>query len=362
MSWARRLTIVAAVLALGDGIAIVSPIGWFYYRSATQGQALITQERQVITNASQTGGSGVCVPTFSDTASGPQGLLEASEIDLVAPVLAGDGDATLNVAVGHVTGSVWPSQPGTMVLAAHDVTYFSQIDKLKLGEVLTFVTACRTYVYRVIAQQVVRTGAALYSSPSQSLLVMETCYPINALFLTSQRYLVFAELVDVRDTGSTPSAVALPSVPTVPAPATLAAQGLTLATNDTPLGVLTLAGTPTASWEQSPAPINDEAAVLASYFAAVRSIEQDQAGWWSQLVLSVPFGAGSPLRGAKISAYQGQLMSVLDVQGRSLNGAQLNGVIDVSGGGQPGTYALQVVMADLNDQLLLTQWVMTPTR
>ncbi len=55
-------------------------------------------------------------------------------------------------------------------------------------------------------------------------------------------------------------------------------------------------------------------------------------------------------------------MSVLDVQGRSLNGAQLNGVIDVSGGGQPGTYALQVVMADLNDQLLLTQWVMTPTR
>jgi sortase A len=353
----RGITIGAGVVLIVAGLGIGVHIGAFYLRSSTRGAALKKQFHHEVKRVQAAQAS--CTP-LGDNVPGPQGLVVASTIGLSAPVEAGDEDSVLNVAVGHITGSVWPDEPGTTLLAAHDVSYFSQIDKLQVGQTVTFSTPCITYVYKVTGHQIVASGSPLYSTSSQSLLVLETCYPLNALFITSQRYLVTASLQrDVSRTTAVPTTLAAPGAPTVPAPAPLAAQGLTLDDNDVQLGELAVSGTPSLEWQQSPDPLSDEAAALADYFAGLRSALQSQAAWWAQLAPLVAFSDSQPLQGARMS-YTGSLTPTLEADGTTLTGAEIDVSLEVSGGSEPGHYALHVQEVVANGALQITQWTMTP--
>ena len=353
----RRVTIGVGVVAIVAGLGIGVHIGSFYLRSSTQGGAL---KKQFHHEVKQVQTAHASCTALGDNVPGPQGLVQASSIGLSAPVEAGDDDSVLNVAVGHITGSVWPDEPGTTLLAAHDVSYFSQIDKLQVGQTVTFSTPCISYVYTVTGHQIVAAGSPLYSTPSQSLLVLETCYPLDALFITSQRYLVTASLQrDVPRATAVPTTLAAPGAPTVPAPAPLAAQGLTLDANDVQLGELAVTGTPSSEWQQSPDPLSDEAAALADYFAGLRSAEQNQGTWWAQLAPSVPFTDSQPLQGADMS-YTGSLTPTLEADGSTLTGAEIDVGVEVSGGSGPGRYTLHVQEVVTNGALLITEWTMTP--
>ena len=330
----RRITFGVAIVAIVAGLGIGVHIGSFYLRSSSQGAAL---KRQFHHKVHQVQTAHASCTALGDSVPGPQGLVQASSIGLSAPVEAGDDDSVLNVAVGHITGSAWPDEPGTTLLAAHDVSYFSQIDKLQVGQTITFSTPCITYVYTVTRHQIVAAGSPLYSTASQSLLVLETCYPLNALFITSQRYLVTASLQrDVSSVTTVPAILPVPTAPTVPAPAPLAAQGLTLDDNDVQLGELAVTGAPSTQWQQGPEPLSDEAAALADYFAGLRSAEQVQATWWAQLAPSVPFTDSQSLQGAHMS-YTGSLTPTLVADGSTLAGADIDVGVDVSGGARPGT-------------------------
>jgi sortase A len=345
-----------AVVAIVGGLAIGGQIAAFYLRSSTKGAALKIQYHHEATRI-QT--QHLSCPALSDAATGPEGLVSAPSIGLSAPVEAGDGDSVLNVAVGKVPGSVWPDQPGTMLLAAHDVTYFSAIDKLQVGQAVEFSTPCVTYVYKVMAHQIVAAGSPLYTTPAQSLLVMETCYPLNALFITSQRYLVTAALErSVSKATTVPPEPSVAPAPTVPAPPQLAAQGLTLDDNDVQLGVLNLSGSPSPSWQQGPDPLSDEAAALADYFAGLRTAEQNQAAWWTQLAPAVPFADAQPIIGEHLS-YVGSLTPTLDINASTFSGAAIDVDVEVSGGSAPGRYALHVQESLTNGSLVITQWTMT---
>jgi sortase A len=360
VGWVHRhrwLSLAVALVLILGGLAIGTHIATFYARSASGGSGLVKQFHHQAAAAAERPAN--CV-ALGDTVSGVQGLVEASTIGLNAPVEAGVDDSVLNIAVGHVPGSVWPNQPGTTLLAAHDVSYFSAIDQLNPGQIIEFATPCDTYVYRVTGHQIVAAGSPLYTTPAQSLLILETCYPLNALYITSQRYLVTASLAKVLIRGATvPSQIAQPTAPTVPAPAELAAQGLTLDQNDVQLGVLDLSGSPAVAWKQGPEPITDEAAVLADYFAGLRTAAQNQPSWWTVLAPAVPFAQSQPLQGAHMT-YASSLTPTLVVQGSILTGAAIDVSVDVTGGSAPGRYALHVVESVSAGQLLITQWSMQP--
>ena len=276
-----------------------------------------------------------------------------------APVVGGDSNTTLDVAVGHVPASAWPGQPGTSVLVAHDVTYFSNIGNLANGAIIDYVTPCATYSYRVTGHQIVTQGSPIYSNPSESILVLETCYPVDALYFTDQRYLVTASYLWTSRIGAAVPTVTAAASPTVPAPAALASQGLTLATNDAPLGTLSIGGAPASSWRQSSGPFDDEAAVLADYFAAMHAAAQGQSTWWAALAPAVPVSAAAPLQDASISKYDRALDITLTAHGATLTGASLAADISVAGGPAPGAYTLSVTIADTEGTLIVTGWSMT---
>src|SRR5580704_16089616 len=166
-TWRRRIALLLACAAIATGMGIGGSILLYLHHSQTAGQALVHQEERKIARAnasgqcSATSASSTSIPTSSSTSSAnvtvPSGqpaggipagssdvgsqqvqlVLKIPKLGLVAPVLQGVDDPELNVGVGHVPSSSWPGLTGPDVLSAHDVTWFSEIDRLKLGDQIT---------------------------------------------------------------------------------------------------------------------------------------------------------------------------------------------------------------------------------
>jgi sortase A len=305
-------------------------IGWFLVNSSVRGAALVRQERNSIAAAGHGLGGCQTLPGVT-TGNSPQGLLEVPALGLVAPVLQGTTDSVLDEAVGHVVGSAWPGHPGTSVLSAHDVTWFSGIGALRPGDVLRYVTPCRTFVFQVTAHHIVAAGSPVYTTQA-STVVLDTCYPFNALYITSTRYLVYASLASAMPTHPLSAPPSPPPVPVVPAPPRLAAQGLGLDKNYAPLGTLTITGSPSPAWRQSSAPIKVHFAVLAAYFGVIRSAEQGERSWWAALAPSVPVSAAAPIWDGELSGYATPLDIAIEVHGSQVASATLSTMVSTAAG------------------------------
>ncbi len=290
-----------------------------------------------------------------------RGLLEAPALGLVAPVEEGTGDAVLDDAVGHVPASTWPERgAGTAVFSAHDVTWFSGVDRLDRGDTIRYVTPCRTYTYRVTGHRVVRAGFPVYDTATPSL-VLDTCYPLDALYPTSGRYLVYATLAR--------AARAPPGVPwrrpgrqwlAVPAPPALARQGLGLGHNYVPLGTLRVTGSPSRAWRQANSPLEAEAKALAAYAGLLRSASQHSRAWWADLAPTVPVSAAAGLWRGEVTGYARRLDVVLRVHGGRMLGAVLTTVVSTGDSVRPGSYRVRVTEAVSGGMLLVSGFAMRP--
>jgi sortase A len=364
---AQVLLAEAGILAIGMGIGIVAQIGAFYHHSSTVGRDLVREERKEIARVAVSSSSLVCQGPLGVAGSGmppqaaggsagrgPHGLLEVPALGMVAPVLQGTEDSVLSDAVGHDPASAWPGQAGTSVLSAHDVTWFSRIGKLKPGNVIRYVTPCRTYTYTVTSHAIVEAGAPVYNART-ARLVLDTCYPFDALFLTTTRYLVYADLVASAPTRARAAVPGRWPPPAVPAPARLAAQGLDLKHNPAPLGTLRLTGSPARAWRQSSAPMQFEAAALTEYFGLLRSAAQEKRSWWADLAPSVSTRVAGAMWGGRLTSYDSKLLIALHVTGTRPVKATLTAMVRVAGPSGTGSYKLTVTETVRAGKLLVTR-------
>ena len=362
VSAARLVLVGAGIACIAAGLVLAGHIAWFIRSSSVHGAALVQRERRAIRESGHAARAcqrpGHLYPAPA-AAGAPQGLLEIPALGLVAPVLQGTGDAVLDEAVGHVPASAWPGQPGTSVLAAHDVTWFSRIGQVGPGEEIRYVTPCRTFTYRVMSHRVVYAGYPVYNTAT-ARIVLDTCYPLDALYLTGTRYLVYADLIETSPTSAIPTPPASPAPLTVPAPKALAAEGLSLEQNQAPLGVLSLTGSPSPGWRQTSAPLQAEASVLTAYFGIVRSAEQGRPRWWADLAPSVRRSAAAGIWGGEITGYDTPLDITLRVRGGRVLGATLTAVVSSAGSWQPGTYHLAVGETVSGGELWVSGFAMRP--
>jgi LPXTG-site transpeptidase (sortase) family protein len=286
------------------------------------------------------------------------GILSIPAINLTAPVEEGTDDAELNVAVGHDPQSVWPGLNGAAVFLAHDVSYFVHLNALKPGDIITYQTACNTVKFAVSGQQVVPAGSAV-SNTSGPSLVLDTCYPPNALFFTPDRLLIRANEVGAATKGGNlnPATEFIQTVKstdyTTSAPAALQAQGLTLEQNEAPMGTMDLVNASQA-FAQSPGPLSLEAAALETYFGGLHSGAQRNSAWWA--ALAPGFAMPPELDGAVVTAHD----SSLDVEIDSANGSPsqvvLRTTVTLSGGSAPGEHAMTVILPVHNGVVTIGNW------
>ncbi|MGA8295891.1 MAG: class D sortase [Acidimicrobiales bacterium] len=283
-----------------------------------------------------------------------RGLLEIPKLDVVAPVEQNEGDAQLNVAVGHNPYSVWPGTTGTSVLVAHDVSYFENLPHLNVGDEVIYVAPCRTYYFRVESHAIVSAGAPVYNTARPSLTLV-TCWPTNALWFTPDRYVLSATFIGTRPTTSrSTSYLAVTPPPSVAIPPPLAAQGVTLTTYSLPMGSFALVGKPNAAWAQTTSPLLDEDSAVQSFIAAVRALTENRLEWWRQLApdLAPP----PPLIGASNPGYNAGLDVTVTAYGTTATRVALQDTITISGGPAPGAYVVSVVQLIRHNSLSISSW------
>lgn len=344
---ALRLALVAVLLA---GLALGGWIGWFYVHSAVSGDALLRQVQHRMAALHRPGSQG---PECT-AASGAVAELAIPRLRLVAPIVQGDGDAQLSDAVGHVPTSAWPGGHGTVVLAAHDVTWFHGLDALRPGDDIEYLSGCRAVTYRVTSAGVVPEGAALPDVAGHLALV--TCWPLDALWFTGQRYLVEATEVGGAAYAPPVRLPTAPSVPTISVPAGLASVA-SLSANPTPLGTLSIEGRPSSTFESSPGPLADAAAAQDLFFAAQRAAQGSEWATWAVVAPGVPMAGAEALEGQTVTNFGTSLSTVLTVKGGLLVGATVS-VEEVLGGA--GEWAITATEALAGKTLVLTGWEMVP--
>jgi len=326
LRWAARaLSVAFLCLAVG----IVASIVAFYHHSATVGASLLHSEQKSIAAATRPS-----VPSAARTSrraaparavsctpqrAGQVGwVLHIPAIGLTAPVVEGDSDAELAVAVGHNTYSSWPDGPGTVALYGHDVTWFHHLPSLRAGQQIVLRSACGTVTYRVVSSQVVTAGTPVPNTPGR--LVLVTCYPLDALWYTNQRYVVSAVQVSDRPVVSASHRPArMPSVPGPGVPAPWSGTD-TLSDNPVLLGALTYSGVPSETWSESPAPLDAAANLQDAYFAAVREAETAGPAGWGRLHPRVPWADVAVFAGQSVAGNSTSLQTTLDVDGARVEG------------------------------------------
>jgi sortase A len=359
--WGYRALIATGLILVAAAVTWQVRATLWTTHSNRVGEALVKKLEKARHQAAETTpgtAPGACTTTAS--VGGPQGLLVIPAIGLTAPVEEGTADAELNVAVGHVPTSVWPGATGNTVLEAHDVSYFVNIDQLKPGDTIEYETPCTTYDYTVESHQVIQQGSTIYNTADPTISLV-TCWPTDALWFTPTRYLVTA--TEFRTVANTATATvgAVPTSatpPTVPAPAPLMAQGLTLATNSILMGTMSVTGSPDPAYVEGPGPLAVQDSAVESFIAGVKALSQNQLGWWGAVAPGVPVPA--PLVGADVTGYDASLDVTVTATGTTATSVELTDTATIAGGRAPGRYAFTVVQTVTNGQLLITSWTLHP--
>ena len=342
--------IVGIVLVWGALGVLGYRLGWQLHSSRGQDALL----RSANHSLGRSGGS--CSQSTPSSDGQLAGVLAMPKLGVTAPVEQGTDDPELNVAVGHADSTPFPGTAGTAVLLAHDVSYFANIDQLNSGDVINYRVGCVTDVFHVTGHTIVKAGDPVPQLSGDGL-VLDTCWPTNALWYTPNRYLVEAEEVSVTTTKKAPNGTTPQSWPTgyaSTAPSALVSQGLTLTSNEAPMGTMQINGTPDSAWAQSPAPLAVESAALAAYFGGLHSADQHRSDWWSVLAPGVTMPP--PLSGAYVSGHDSPLDVTITTQGDTPTAVTLSTLITLSGGSAPGEYQETVTEAIHGLTVTITNW------
>lgn len=122
------------------------------------------------------------------------GVLEIPSLNLKEAILEGTDQPELAKAPGHLPDSVLPGQIGKSIIAAHNATTFRHIDKLTPGTTFTVRTEQGVFTFQVKGQRILNVKDELPDT-AYPALSLETCYPLDALYLTEQRLFVESALI-----------------------------------------------------------------------------------------------------------------------------------------------------------------------
>jgi sortase A len=286
------------------GLIIGAEVPYFYWHSRFEGEQLIKQAEKVVSgqqNQTSAQSENQIVSSFpllpvvngytqtlpSLTPDSVLGLVSIAALHLTAPLLEGTTDNVLNVGVGHFERSANPGMPGTCVIAAHNATWFRHLDKLRPGEDIVLQTKNAKYDYRVTGARVAEVGDDVQNT-AKPTIVLEACYPLNALYLTSKRYLVYGVLVSAK-TKNNESNLPLPNMTqyTAHVPEDILKQGVTLLSNRLPMGSLTFEGNPDIMYTESNAPLSAVYTILQLYLSYVHASGDRNLSDLNQLLQSM---------------------------------------------------------------------------
>jgi LPXTG-site transpeptidase (sortase) family protein len=125
------------------------------------------------------------------------GRLEIPRLHLRAVVREGTGDKTLDIALGHISGTALPGQNGNVAVAGHRDRLFRGLKDITTGDQIVFQTLHAKFVYQVEGTQIVKPShVAVLNAGLYPELTLVTCYPFNYIGSAPNRFIVKARQVE----------------------------------------------------------------------------------------------------------------------------------------------------------------------
>jgi sortase A len=135
-------------------------------------------------------------PMLKQPVNGVDFAIRIPRLDYFAAVKEGTDAGVLYAGPGHYPTTMWPGDPGTVGVAAHNV-YWINFPQLSKGDEIDVETRYGVYRYRVIGSEVVnpdnRSVLVPYSDGYR--LTLTTCWPLWAGAFATQRYVIHAQQV-----------------------------------------------------------------------------------------------------------------------------------------------------------------------
>lgn len=128
--------------------------------------------------------------------SGVLGKLDIPRLHLSTMVREGTDDATLRVAVGHISETPLPWEPGNVALAGHRDTFFRSLERIRKNDLIRMTTLRGTSTYRVESFKIVDPeDVSVLDASAESVLTLVTCYPFVYVGSAPCRFIVRARRV-----------------------------------------------------------------------------------------------------------------------------------------------------------------------
>ena len=124
--------------------------------------------------------------------------LKIKDINLDIPVFHGDTLDIIKYGAGHYSGSYFPGEGSSIILAAHNSPeHFYHLPELKDGSEIVIEAVYGTYKYKVYDTKIIKDTdeESLPIQTDKEILMMYTCYPVDSLGFKDKRFVVYAELV-----------------------------------------------------------------------------------------------------------------------------------------------------------------------
>jgi sortase A len=125
-------------------------------------------------------------------------MLTCERIQLEVPVYWGDTTKILSAGVGQYMGSFLPGFDRSILLSAHNTSYFKPIEQIQVGDIVAYGTNYGEFQYIVEEVTIMSVGEAEdmldhLLALHEEKLIMYTCYPFQSLVGSKdKRIFVFA--------------------------------------------------------------------------------------------------------------------------------------------------------------------------
>jgi sortase A len=121
------------------------------------------------------------------------GEMEVPRLGLNAVFVQGDSPKILRRAVGHISETALPGEPGNVVLTAHRDSYFRPLRNIRRGDTIELQTLDGEFAYQVDWTEVVSPGdVEVLHASGENTLTLVTCFPFYFVGPAPKRFIVRA--------------------------------------------------------------------------------------------------------------------------------------------------------------------------